>query len=49
MNHIDNIVGMIDPESIYETACTIAKHNPSLDALFISCTNLKTASHYYTY
>lgn len=40
----DRIVGMIDPESVYTAACDMARNNPHLQAVFIACTNLKSAS-----
>jgi len=39
----DRFVGRIDPESIKRDAINLAKKNPDVDAVFISCTNMKCA------
>ncbi len=39
----DRFVGRISPESIQRDAIELVKRNPQVDAVFVSCTNMKCA------
>ena len=39
----DRFVGRISPESILRDAINLVKANPQVDAVFVSCTNMKCA------